>query len=84
MTIDRSYRFKSEWRRGQRQRILARDGGCRLCGNTGSDGKGRGLAQAHLEDAGPGVPNDDSNVVLLCPPCHRRFDAAKQRARRAT
>jgi hypothetical protein len=36
--------------------------------------------QAHIVPAGPGVPNDDSNVIMLCPTCHRRFDAARQAA----
>jgi 5-methylcytosine-specific restriction endonuclease McrA len=76
----RAYRFKSQWRTTTRTQVLARTGGCcALCGHTGSDGRGKGLQMAHLTPHGQGGRDDASNLVPLCGPCHRRFDAGRKR-----
>lgn len=57
-----------------RRRILARDGACARCGATD------GLHVHHIvpfrmfTDAE--IANADTNLISLCPPCHRREDAA--------
>lgn len=76
------YRHKNKWRTTQRQAILRRDRYCRLCGNPGTDGKGKGLIQAHLISHAQGGSDDASNIVLLCPACHRTYDAQQQQAQR--
>ena len=44
----RAYRFKNNWRTTIRKQVLSTTGGCcALCGNTGSDGRGKGLQLAH-------------------------------------
>ena len=81
----RSYRFKAAWRGPVRARVLKRYGfRCVGCGDPGSDGKGKGLQLAHLVDHDAGGRDDETNVVPMCGRCHRGFDAAKQRARRAS
>ena len=79
----RSYRKTYRWTKQVRQEVLRRDRVCRGCGDAGSDGKGRGLHLAHLIDHQDGGPDTAANLVLLCPRCHRLFDAPKQRARKA-
>jgi len=78
----RSYRKTYRWTKTQRQRVLKRSGRCCVaCGNPGTDGKGKGLHQAHIVNHADGGPDDDSNIILLCPGCHRRYDAKKRPAR---
>jgi hypothetical protein len=73
MTVDRNYRFKSSWRRGQRKALLKAQGNrCALCPAT--DRPGARLHQAHLVAAPFG---DDTQTILLCALCHRRFDASR-------
>ena len=77
MTDQRNYRFKGAWRGSTRREVLAAWGySCALCRWPGSDGHGRGLHQAHLVPW-PLGPDDKSNLVPLCAPCHRRFDAGR-------
>ena len=56
-----------------RRRMLARDGACVSCGATEK------LHVHHVVPfrmfAGPDEANVYSNLVTLCPPCHRRADA---------
>jgi hypothetical protein len=73
VTVDRSYRFKSSWRRAQRKALLRAQGNrCALCPAT--DRPGARLHQAHLVAAPFG---DDTQTILLCAPCHRCFDASR-------
>ena len=73
MSVDRSYRFKSSWRRGQRKALLKAQGNrCALC--PALDRPGARLHQAHLVAAPFG---DDTQTILLCALCHRRFDARR-------
>jgi hypothetical protein len=73
----RSYRFKRQWRDGQRQRLLKAQGGrCLLC--PAVDQPGARLHQAHAAGAWP--YGDDTATVLLCAACHRRFDSASAKA----
>lgn len=72
--MDRSYRFTGQWR-AQRQRLLREQGGqCALC--PAVNRPGAPLHQAHLV---PYPIGDDTQTVLLCALCHRRFDAQRQR-----
>jgi 5-methylcytosine-specific restriction endonuclease McrA len=74
------YRFKNAWRTTTRKATLAKTGGCcALCGWSGTDGHGKGLHQAHLVADQHGGPATSSNLVPLCPPCHRRYDAGQQK-----
>jgi len=75
----RSYRKTYRWTKTQRQRVLKRFGRrCAACGDPGSDGKGKGLHQAHILDHALGGADVDSNIWLLCASCHRRWDAGKR------
>lgn len=79
----RGYRFTSAWRGPLRQRVLKRWGyRCAGCGWPGTDGKGKGLQKAHIVDRADGGPDDESNIIPLCPPCHGRYDAEKRAAKR--
>jgi hypothetical protein len=78
--MDRSYRKTYAWsRRGKTRRaVLDRQGNCCAgCGWSGTDGKGRGMNLCHLIPH-PLGSDDESNLVGLCPGCHRRFDAGRQ------
>jgi len=67
------------WRTHQRAERLAAAGyRCEHCGYPGTDGRGRGLHQAHLVPDRVGGPSD--LVIILCASCHRRYDAAQCRA----
>lgn len=75
--MDRSYRFKSQWRGAMRRRVLARWGGhCAFFPWAGTDGKGRGMHMAHIIPA-PLGPDDETNVAPMCPGHHRQFDAGR-------
>lgn len=70
-----------EWK-AMRQRVMLRDGACRLCGTT------RSLTVHHVRpaaDDGAGALDMD-NLVTLCRRCHGRVDgpkAAKHKRARA-
>lgn len=73
----RAYRFKRKWRDEQRQRLLKAQGGrCATC--PALDVPGQRLHQAHLV---PWPGGDDTQTILLCAACHRRFDAARRAGR---
>ena len=76
---DRSYRFRSDWRRRVRRIVLARQGGTcawQGCAWAGTDGRGKGMHLAHVTPAPYGA-NDETNVVGLCPSHHRQWDALR-------
>lgn len=76
----RAYRHTYRWRHGLRQRVLKRDGyRCVFCGDPGTDGKGKGLTLAHIEDHALGGADNEGNVVTACRPCHGRIDGPKSR-----
>jgi 5-methylcytosine-specific restriction endonuclease McrA len=52
----------------ERQKVLDRDRGCRLCGRT------EDLEVHHVIPAADGGPNTASNLVVLCGYCHHRVD----------
>jgi 5-methylcytosine-specific restriction endonuclease McrA len=80
---ERLYRMKHKWMTTTRAETLAKTGGvCAMCGNAGTDGKGKGLVQAHLVPHSAGGADDSSNLVPLCHPCHNRMDAPLRRRAR--
>ena len=80
---ERLYRMKHKWMTTTRAETLAKTGGvCAMCGNAGTDGRGKGLVQAHLVPHSAGGADDSSNLVPLCHPCHNRMDAPLRRRAR--
>lgn len=78
-------KLNSHQRRGLRERIIARDGRfCRACGATTT------LQLDHVEPLwrSPDRALDESNLQILCAPCHRRKTGGERAAllahRRAT
>lgn len=60
-----------------RRRILARDGNaCTRCGVSGSLHVHHKIPFRMFDD--PDDANGDDNLTTLCPPCHRREDAASK------
>jgi hypothetical protein len=83
MAVDRAYRYQRSWRNHRLVLLAAQGGRCLTCG--AEDGEGHRLQQAHIVPAGPGVPNDPSNVLgLLCANCHRKLDSARRPKRKAS
>jgi 5-methylcytosine-specific restriction endonuclease McrA len=56
-----------------RRRIVARDKVCQKCGAQGRLQVHQKIPFRCFDD--PDIANDDSNLVALCPPCHRCEDA---------
>ncbi len=82
VTVDRSYRFRRDWRGRVRRIVLARQGGTcawQGCAWGGTDGRGKGMHLAHVTPA-PFGADDETNVVGLCPSHHRQFDARRGRS----
>jgi 5-methylcytosine-specific restriction endonuclease McrA len=69
---DRVYKRGSHWH-AIRRRIIARDKVCQHCGTDGPLHVHHVLPFRLFEDKD--AANAESNLVALCPPCHRREDA---------
>lgn len=59
-----------------RRRIIARDKVCQRCGVSGNLHVHHMTPFRCFDD--PNTANADSNLVALCPPCHRREDATRK------
>lgn len=91
-SIDESQRREREpWRRdgygrayrAERQRVIqAQHGRCKDCGRqvaTWKDGRWSGGEVHHERPLRDGGGHEAGNLVLLCPACHHRRDAARRR-----
>lgn len=76
--VRRSYRHKNKWRTTQRAQAIARDGGCVVCGDQGTDGRGKGLIQSHVIAERMGGGNGLENVVMLCPRHSGEIDGGRR------
>lgn len=74
----RAYRHTYRWRHSLRATVLKRDGyRCVFCGDPGTDGKGKGLTLAHIEDRVFTSSDRPEDLVTACPSCHGRIDGHK-------
>ena len=88
---DRGRKQREPWRkdgygrayREERQRVIQRQQGrCADCGRqvaTWKDGRWTGGEVHHEKPLRAGGGHEAGNLVLLCPACHHRRDAARRR-----